>query len=655
MKKILILAFLFPFLIFAQTSGGPDGYGYTWVDSNDPSGPTYNWVDIESPNNEISGLGDDNIVGSFPIENFKFYWYNTAYLSIGSNGFISFSNPQNIASPFPFIPSAGGANDFIAPLLSDLTFAGNNNPGKCYLDNHNIDSTIISFVDVPFWQQANPQYTGSNTFQIVLCHLDSTIVFQYKSMSGITNGNDITIGIESVAGSIGLQHSQDTYPPSLYSIKFSPPSMSNASPITDIAANWNDNDENKGIFLSNNGDTHDLISNVTNVGNQSASSISVSSTVTPLFGMPVVTNNTSISSLPAAQDTTMFFPIGFSPTSVGTYSFSLQATLIGDLNPTNNSVQQEIVVVDTTQSNINLCFANSLATTTLPGINWAGGNGGIAVYFEPSFYPAKLTSTNFGIELTGSSFAAVIFADDGPNGSPGTLIDSVFVDSTFIMPGWNNVPLSAPHTINSGGVYVLWYMHGNNISLARENAPPISRQSYEVLGGFWATYREYQTEDFFISIDIEKIPLAEDIGVSSILNVSNGVVNIEISNSGVNDVSNFDVAYSVDGAPAISENISSTLSSGNTMNYIFSTPYTASAGQVEICSWTDYSPDMQHNNDTSCITTTIVNIDEFNQVKNTRQLLKITDLLGRQKKGTKNESLFYIYDDGTVEKRIVIE
>ena len=36
-------------------------------------------------------------------------------------------------------------------------------------------------------------------------------------------------------------------------------------------------------------------------------------------------------------------------------------------------------------------------------------------------------------------------------------------------------------------------------------------------------------------------------------------------------------------------------------------------------------------------------------------LIKITDVLGRETKGTKNEVLFYIYDDGTVEKRIVIE
>ena len=38
-----------------------------------------------------------------------------------------------------------------------------------------------------------------------------------------------------------------------------------------------------------------------------------------------------------------------------------------------------------------------------------------------------------------------------------------------------------------------------------------------------------------------------------------------------------------------------------------------------------------------------------------KELLKETDLLGRETKGTKNEVLFYIYDDGTVEKRIVIE
>ena len=38
-----------------------------------------------------------------------------------------------------------------------------------------------------------------------------------------------------------------------------------------------------------------------------------------------------------------------------------------------------------------------------------------------------------------------------------------------------------------------------------------------------------------------------------------------------------------------------------------------------------------------------------------KEILKVTDLLGRETKGNKNEVLFYIYTDGTVEKRIVIE
>ena len=37
-----------------------------------------------------------------------------------------------------------------------------------------------------------------------------------------------------------------------------------------------------------------------------------------------------------------------------------------------------------------------------------------------------------------------------------------------------------------------------------------------------------------------------------------------------------------------------------------------------------------------------------------KQLLKVTDLLGKET-NAKNQPLFYIYDDGIVEKKIVIE
>ena len=46
---------------------------------------------------------------------------------------------------------------------------------------------------------------------------------------------------------------------------------------------------------------------------------------------------------------------------------------------------------------------------------------------------------------------------------------------------------------------------------------------------------------------------------------------------------------------------------------------------------------------------------DINEIINTRTLLKVIDILGRETKGKKNESLFYIYDGRTVEKKIIIE
>jgi hypothetical protein len=396
-----------------------------------------------------------------------------------------------------------------------------------------------------------------------------------------------------------------------------------------------------------------MTSNVYNVGNQNVGQFTLTSEMTPLFGTPVVSNNITINGLNANHDTTIVFSNIFSPTNIGTYTFSSNHTGVNaDINPTNNDIEQEIIVLDTTQSNINLCYANNLAASTLPGINWSGGNGGIGVYFEPSFYPAKLISSNFGIDLIGSSFTAKIYDDDGPNGEAGTLIDSVFVDSLSIVSGWNNVPLSSPYIINDGGVYVLWYMNGSSISLERENISPISRQTHEFLSGFWSKYRDYQTEDFFISIDLQKIPFAEDIGVSYILSVSNGSVQIEISNYGINNVSSFNVGYSANGGNIVSENISSNLLSGGNMNYLFSTLLSSVSGQVEVCSWTEYPIDMQNNNDTTCITTTILS---DNIIIGNKEIVKVVDILGRETREENNELLFYIYDDGTVEKRIIIE
>jgi len=64
-------------------------------------------------------------------------------------------------------------------------------------------------------------------------------------------------------------------------------------------------------------------------------------------------------------------------------------------------------------------------------------------------------------------------------------------------------------------------------------------------------------------------------------------------------------------------------------------------------SFTSITTDCNYAN--PCNTTSAIEEHSTN-----KELLKVTDLLGRETKGTKNEVLFYIYDDGTIEKRIVI-
>ena len=48
--------------------------------------------------------------------------------------------------------------------------------------------------------------------------------------------------------------------------------------------------------------------------------------------------------------------------------------------------------------------------------------------------------------------------------------------------------------------------------------------------------------------------------------------------------------------------------------------------------------------------TSIVEIGSFD-----KKIMKVVDILVRESKDLKNQTLSYIYDDGTVKKRIVIE
>jgi PKD repeat protein len=492
----------------AQTSGGPDAYGYTWKNSfHTVSPPVYSWFDITAIGAEVGGLGDDNIIGPFTASNgFQFYWYPTPQFYIGSNGYISFSGYQ-MASLFPAsVPLAAPGNDWIAPFMADLNFGGTGNPAKVYYW-YNADSLCVSFVNVPNWVNSTSGYTGSNTFQVILNKVDKSITFNYQSMSiGTVTALDAVVGIENVTGTLGLGAMIDLLPTSFSTIKFYYPSTTTYA-VTDGGINWNGNNKNAGIFVKK-GVSYPLITNVKNYGNQPLGGFTVRDTVVTNMNMPVTQGSVSVPGLSMGQDCTLTMPNTFTPPAAGTYKLNTSIFGIsGDMVASNDRLEQEIVSIDTSSNFMVLDYSDGLPDGT--GLGWQGGNGGVGVYLEPPVYPVRIVSSRYYITANSTTapvgFFAMIYDDNGPNGGAGALLDSVYVPPANIMTGTYTTvsPANNNLIITSGGVYLRWHMGGADINIGRDITPPISRRTFEILDNSWSDYRDKVAEDFLISMVTE--------------------------------------------------------------------------------------------------------------------------------------------------------
>ncbi len=614
---IFFLLFTFQYSLLAD-KGGPDKFGYTWKDSREPDGPKYSWFEIPANTDRVvTGLGDDNVMGPFPIGGkFIFYWYPVDKFWVGANGYIGFKN-VNIASPFPTIPdSTTQKYNFIAPLMNDLNFAGKGNKGKV-LYHITKDSLIVSYINVPFWAPSYTPYTGSNTFQIILNRADKSITFNYKKQIGPSEST-ITVGIENLTGSIGLQTS-DSLRPEAYSIKFYYPD-STTFKISDGGINWNTSDGGKGFFMSYPSGKLPLVTDIINFGNQNIENYSVSGKVTDPFGKVIVNSEVNVSeTLLASDDTIIRFPVDFTPEITGSHSFITKISgVMYDKFSSDDTLNQEIVSVDTSRRQMNLTYAKEGIKTGT--ISWQGGVGGVGMYFKPPVYPAKLVSTDFVIVFKPdtSTFYVKIYDDKGLNGMPGNLIDSVLVETENIQILHKTVvPVKSNIIIYSGGVYVSWVQKGDRISLAVDMSPPFSKQTFEVLSGTFAQYRDFEKGDFFIGLNIEKSGI-DDIGVSSISNpVKNAVikkpVNVScwIKNYGqVNVDTNFVVRYSMDYGNYIEEHFKgNSIKPGDSALFTFSTPLYTDKDSINgyLCIGTRMQSDYSALNDSVCIFVKIYN------------------------------------------------
>ncbi|HEX2786519.1 MAG TPA: T9SS type A sorting domain-containing protein [Ignavibacteria bacterium] len=505
-----------PFISFfeSDSSGGPDSLGYTWRDTILTAG-TLGFLDTTWGSGtwtRVNGLADDNLVGPFNMGwDFRYYYYNVNQFWVGSNGWISFSLPGNqLASPFPNIPSTAAPQNLIVPYGSDINFQGTGNIGRVYYYTNNVDTFIVSYYNVPFWQQLTPTWTGSNTFQVICTKADSSITFKYLNMTGVTSNNDITVGIENISGLIGLQISRNTYAQNFKQVKIKYPAVVTYQ-VRDAAVQSIDNPSTGGIFQLA-GDSLQINAVVANSGNVNLSAFTARYMIVNSTNLVVATDTVNVPALNQGTNTNVTFNKKFSPLLPGVYSVRVRTLLPGEQVSVNDSTVLEVNVLPK-QSNLLLAYESGIPLGG--GTSWSGGTGSIGTYFIPPVHPVRIDTVHFYIDANPNlvGFFAQIYDDDGPNGAPGTqLFNQAITNPAAGLI--RRVPVTGVN-IASGGFYVIWTMNGESIALSSNNIPPISRRSIEGFGGVFGPFREGQLEDPVLRASV----YAQTLGVEQTSNI----------------------------------------------------------------------------------------------------------------------------------------
>ncbi len=201
-----------------EGSGGPDTFGYEWIDSDEPNGPAYVWNDISTtgtavaswtPTGTFTGT-DEGYAGPFSLGfPFKFYGDVKNDVYVSSNGIVMFGTLSSNVFTNGTIPNSAVPNDMIAPFWDDLD---GSSQGDVYYQQDG-DKFIIQFDN---W----PKYNTSSglTFQVVL-YASGKILVYYENMTATLNS--CTVGIENGTGTDALQVSYNaTYVKNGLALKF---------------------------------------------------------------------------------------------------------------------------------------------------------------------------------------------------------------------------------------------------------------------------------------------------------------------------------------------------------------------------------------------------------------------------------------------------
>ena len=203
----------------AGGAGGPDGYGYTWIDSDEPGGPVYDAA-FQPP---AGGLGlcqqewyTVNLGFSFP-----FYGIDYTRVAISANGALYLTNASLDTmyggDDLNACPVAAGLHPRIAVLWDDY-YANNNyllcGGGALFVTSVFGFTTLGAAPDRVFvvsWIENRRMGCGNSgaTFTARLYEADGALEFHYQDVTlgdaACDDGASATVGISDASGLTGTE------------------------------------------------------------------------------------------------------------------------------------------------------------------------------------------------------------------------------------------------------------------------------------------------------------------------------------------------------------------------------------------------------------------------------------------------------------------
>ncbi|MBK6344597.1 MAG: carboxypeptidase regulatory-like domain-containing protein [Bacteroidales bacterium] len=541
-------------------AGGPDGFGYMWIDSDESGGPAYVWNDISGTGTVLTGLTDDSFVGPVSLGiNFPFYANTYSQVYVGSNGFLSFGS-GNTSLSNQNLPSSSTPNDLIAWFWDDM------NPGVSGTVYY---QTVGNEFVIQFNNYNEYGGTGQITAQVRL-NQNGDIAIYYNSITGGLDILSATVGIENADGTIGTSINYNSaYVANNKAVWIGLPTPSFISSVVpaqgqvapgefvDVVATFTSDDEDFPVGTYTNElelTTNDLAHAtvlipatmvVYNPGMISGN-VTAADDNAPIHGA-IVTAGPYTASTDEEGNYSIIVDAGtynmtFSKT--GYTSESVSGVIVTETNTTVVDAELEeifyaptlvnaVVNADDTQTDVTWGVpepsyealyddgtAENYAAWALPGnVN--------AVKFTPAGYPAHIyggrifvgdgTFPNNNTGFIGTTFGAVVYAADGANGLPGTTLDSISVTVNNL--GW--VDFTGLDAVVASGSFYLGMVQGavspNCAPVGIDQTLPTVYRSYSRnvgTGGNWglSPYQDMMIRAFMSGpVDSDDATLASNV------------------------------------------------------------------------------------------------------------------------------------------------